>query len=147
MRKIGTIPKEKKKCQAAFASHPNTQQVWCYHHDLLCEELTGPAQTRIDCILSSKPKGERAARLRNFRPVKNISAVKAACDARDAAVETARAAYSAAVKPFLCAYAYAAAVKAAMDTYDAAVETAQNSLQVLHQREWPDNTWNGTSIF
>ena len=40
-----------------------------------------------------------------------------------------------------------AAVKPASDAYNAAVKPASAHLRRLHKKEWPNNTWNGRSIF
>ena len=154
--KIGTIEQELKKCHAAFAAHPNATWAWCCHHEIHYEPLTEPAENRIAFILSSKSKSEQAVRLLNFRPCKDVAAVKTARDAYVAAVKTAKDAYVAAVKPASDAYnaavkpardAQDSAVETARDAQDSAVETARHALRKLHKSEWPDNTWNGKSIF
>ena len=121
--KIGTIEQEEKLCRDAWAKYPNATWAWCCHHGLHCEPLTEPAENRIAYIKSNKSKSEQARRFRNFRPVLDNLAVKPAREAYDIAVKTARKAY------------------------DIAVQTANKPLQKLHTMEWPDNTWNGTSVF
>jgi hypothetical protein len=156
MKKIGTIKQEEKACRKAFADYPNATMAWCCHHDVWLEPLSEPAKNRINFILNYKNKSEQALRLRNFRPVKNAAAVKpardayaAACkpagDAYAAACNTARDAYDAAVKA--ASDAYDAACKPARDAYDAACKTASAPLRKRHRAEWPNNSWNGKSIF
>jgi hypothetical protein len=153
---IGTIEQELKKCREAFAKFPDATWAWCLHHEKHCEPLTEPAENRITFILKNKSQSEQALRFRNFRPCKSAAAVKTARDAYDDAVKTAGDAYAPFVKTADDAYAaavktandaYDAAVKPARDAYAAAVKTASKAIRKLHNSEWPNNTWNGKSIF
>ena len=133
MKQLGTIKEEEAECRAAFTEYNKAAWVWCCHHGILCENLTEPAENRIDYILSSKNKSEQALRLRNFRPCKNNEAVASAIKAYNEAVEPDIKAYNEAVEP---------AIKA----YDEAVASVRKALEQLHNSEWP-NSWNGKSIF
>ena len=144
IKKIGTIQEEVELCRTAFTTYPSTW-AWCCHHEIHCEPLTEPFENRIQYILLEKWENEQAIRFRNFRPCKDVAATTTARDAYAAAVKTASDAYDAAVKP--ARDAYDAAVKPARDAYDAAVKPDSELLRVLHNKEWPDNTWNGNTIF
>jgi hypothetical protein len=84
------------------------------------------------------------------------AAVTPVQEAYDAAVKPDLEAYLAATKPDLEAYlaatkpaleAYNTAVKPAEEVYWAAVKTVRQPLIKLLNQEYPDNTWNGKSIF
>ena len=105
-----------------------------------------------------KPAGDAYAAAVKPACAAFAAAVKTACDAHDAVVKTAcdavvKTACAAVVKPAYAAAlktaadAYAAALKTAADAYAAALKTADEPLRKLHNAEWPNNTWNGQSIF
>jgi cation transport regulator ChaB len=144
-KKIKSIEEELADCRAAFAQHPNAKLVWMCHHEVLIEPLTNPFEHRINYILINKPENERAVRLRNFRPVKNEAAVKSARDVYWAAVKPAQEVYWAATKS--ARDANDAAVKSAEEVYWAAIKAPQQPLVEVLDQEYPNNTWNGDSIF
>jgi hypothetical protein len=165
--KIGTIAQEKKACRAAFLAYPDSKWVWCCHHEKHCEPLTDPAVNRIYFILLSKTSCEQAIRLHNFRPCKNAEAMAQAQKACDEAVDLAIKAYDKAAVQAKKAYnetlvqadkvwheamvqadkTWLEAVVQADKAYNKAVTLANKALRVMHKKEWPDNTWNGKSIF
>ena len=63
-----TIEVEAAECRKAFEGVEVGAVVKNCHHDRLLEVLTEPAEARITYILTSKVEGERARRLREFRP-------------------------------------------------------------------------------
>src|ERR1017187_4696543 len=67
------ITKAAKLCRAAFAEYPKATHAWCCHHEKFFEELTEPAENRIQFILSNKSGSEQVTRLNNFRPVTNLA--------------------------------------------------------------------------
>ena len=151
MTTFKSIEEELKDCRAAFAAHPKAKFGWCIHHEVLFEQINKESgvEGRIACIMKDKLEGERAIRLRNFRPVrveipraliKAATAYYKACAAEDkasAAYDEARAA---------CREAWTALDKATA-AYNEAYAACEPELKKLHDQDWPDNTWNGKSIF
>ena len=156
--KLKSIEEELIDCRAAFAAHPEAKFGWCIHHEVLFEQIDKEygVEGRIACIMNGKAEGERAIRLRNFRParveipralIKAATAYYKACAAEDkasAAYDEARAA---------CREAWTALDKAtaaydeATAAYDEARAACEPELKKLRDQDWPDNTWNGKSIF
>jgi len=149
MTALGTIAAEAKACRAAFADSKVGDAVWCVHHETLIETLTEPPENRIAFILSDKPKGEQARRLREFRPVlgplpEPYSRAEAEYDRAWAEYDRARVEY---------ARAYAEYERLGAEYLRAGAEYARAraeylaALEVQHRAEYPDSTWNGTTIF
>ena len=67
--KLKSIEKEAADCLKAFKNFKVGGMVVHCHHEELVEKLSEPANNRINYILMSKPPGEQARRLREFRPV------------------------------------------------------------------------------
>ena len=177
--KLKSIEEELIDCRAAFAAHPKAKFGWCIHHDVHVEPIdkVSGVEGRITCIMKDKLEGERAIRLRNFRPARveiPRALIKAAtayneawapCDEARAAYNKAWAAYdearaaydkmSAAYNKATAAYnkaraAYdkmSAAFGKAWAAFDEARAACEPELKKLHDQDWPDNTWNGESIF
>lgn len=68
--KLKSIAEEANACRKAFKNIAIGSNVVHCHHSREYETLEEPAENRISYILSNKPKGEQALRLRLFRPVK-----------------------------------------------------------------------------
>jgi hypothetical protein len=66
--KLKSIATEEAACRKAWKGKCVGTWAWHLHHETLTEQLTEPASSRIDYILSSKPEDEQALRLRLFRP-------------------------------------------------------------------------------
>ena len=69
--KLKSIAEEEKACRKAFKGVKVGSHVVHCHHSEEQETLNEPVENRINYILSNKPKGEQALRLRLFRPVKS----------------------------------------------------------------------------
>ena len=74
--KLNSIAEEAAACRKAFKKFPIGGFTLHCHHEQVGETLTELAENRITYILSSKPKHERAIRLRLFRPISNIKLKK-----------------------------------------------------------------------
>ena len=128
-------------CREAFVGIPVGHPVWCCHHEKHFEKLEEPAENRILYILLNKPIEERVERLKNFRPFKNPvlyadyaakrAPLYADYDAKRAPLDADYAAKCAAL------YADYAAKCAPLDA----------DMVKAHKEEWPENTWNGETIF
>src|ERR1035441_7515378 len=70
MEPVGTIEEELAMCIKAWESCPEAKWAWCCHHGWLREPLIEPWMNRVQYIINTKPVGERAIRLRNFRPIR-----------------------------------------------------------------------------
>ena len=90
--KLRSIAAEEAACRKAWKGKRVGTWAWHLHHQQLVERLTEPAKNRIDYILSDKPVGERALRLRLFRPVKS-KVLAAAWAEYDKVLAPARAEY------------------------------------------------------
>ena len=163
--KLKSIEEELIDCRAAFAAHPEAKFGWCIHHEVLFEQIDKESgvEGRIACIMKDKLEGERAIRLRNFRPVRveiprELTEARAAYNKATAAYDEATAAYDEARAAFdeaTAAYDEAraaynkacAAYNKAWAAYDEARAACEPELKKLHDQDWPDNTWNGKSIF
>lgn len=141
MKELGTIEQEATDCRKAFEDVTVGAPVWCCHHEGLCELLREPAEKRIKYILSEKDIKEQARRLREFRPMKGVEAY-ADYHAKRAPLN---ADYHA--KYTLLDTDYHAK-RALLDTdYLAKRAPLDAEMQALHTAEYPDNTWDGNSIF
>jgi len=172
MTTFKSIEEELKDCRAAFAAHPKAKFGWCIHHEVLFEPIdkVSGVEGRITCIMNGKAEGERAIRLRNFRPAR-VEIPRELTEA-SAAYDEARAAYNkawtaldkacadcnkarAALDKATAAYYKAwtaldkawAAYNKAWTALDKACAACEPELKKLHDQDWPDNTWNGESIF
>ena len=125
-RPLGTIEQELADCRAACAAYPDAQEFFFLHHGVPLERLTEPVQNRIDFILSNKPEGERAVRLRNLRPCKDqVWAAKQRPE---------RLALAAKQRP----------ERDALHAKQRPEWAALHAIaKVQFDIEWPDNTWNG----
>ncbi|MGI0068541.1 MAG: hypothetical protein ACREB9_09105 [Thermoplasmata archaeon] len=139
--------------------------VWHIHHDVLCELLTEPMESRIAFIKENKPMGEIETRLRLMKPVRNVRALlaDAALSKARAAVSKARADLSTARADLSTARAdwretYADWSKADADWREAYADWSEadagwhkacsgNVITALHAEECPNCPWNGRTIF
>jgi len=139
--KLGTIKKELENCKAAWKSVSNAKWAWCCHHDMLMEPLCVSWEVRVEYILKNKEKSERAVRFRNFRPVRVAIPTK---------LEKCGIEYTNAWNKYYHDNSQLNTVKAtaAIAKYNKVVDTlsADNWIK-LHDKDWPDNTWSGESIF
>lgn len=171
---IGMIEEEKAACVAAFEAAPEAEFAWCCHHEVHIERLDN-WRDRVAFISKNKPVSEQAVRFRNFRPVcrlQTTEAYKARVGAYKAWVEADKAwaeaykVWAEAYKTWTKAYktwtkadkawtkAYKAWTKAdkvwveAFKTWAKAYKAwSEPDKKALHDLDWPDNTWNGRSIF
>ena len=135
MTPLKSIEEEKKDCIAAFKACPEAKFAWCCHHEIHVEFLTESFQKRINYIISDKPESERALRFRNFRPVRvKLSEI----------IEKALADYYKAWDVYIKARADWNKTWA---DYEKALRENKEELIKLHNEDWPDNSWNGKSIF
>jgi len=166
---LKSISEERAACIAAFESNPKATFAWCCHHSVLIETLTEPFMARIEYIDTDKPEGERAIRLRNFRPVrvelpeevrkaqdaywKAEDARRKAKDACDKAKDAYWKAWDAYEKAEDACWKAHDAYGKAEDACDKARDSRLKALSswveasAVHDNDWPDNTWNGKSIF
>ena len=156
MKPIKSIEEELADCRKAFAEHPDAKLVWCCHHTVLVEKLTEPFENRISYILLVKPEEERAARFRNFRPVKDeVTIAKALEDHKTAiakalkdcniAIAKAEEDYKTAIAKALagCNIAiakaeedYKTAVAKGMEDYGAAIAKAMEDYETAIAKPW-----------
>ena len=134
---LKSIEEEKQDCIKAFTDFPS-KFAWCCHHEEHCEPLAYSFMDRVNYILLNKPENEQALRFRNFRPAKDEETEKPLREAYVAQVKPLREAYE--VQLNLLRKAYRAQEKPLWEAFLAQVKP-------LHEAEWPDNSWNGTSIF
>ena len=140
------IEKAADRCRAAFAEYPNATHAWCCHHEVFYEQLTEPAENRIQFILKNKNESEQVARLNNFRPVRDWAGKLAPLDADyEAKCASLYADYEAKRAPL---YADYEAKCATLDAdYKAKCATLMKPIKKLYKQEVPLGTWNGKSIF
>ena len=117
---LKSIEEEKQDCIEAFKANPDTKFAWCCHHDVLIEALIEPWLNRVNYISSDKPKAEQASRFRSFRPVRVALTYQ---------VDKAQIEY----------------VKTLVE-YNKALAEYHSELTLLHNQDWPDNTWNGKQV-
>jgi hypothetical protein len=140
---LKTIAEEAADCRTAFAGVKVGSPVWLVHHTILCELLTEPAEDRIAYILSDKPEGEQARRLREFRPMSNVCAT--AWAEYDKVRTNVWAEYEK-VRDTPCAE-YWRACRTALAELDKVRVTDFAEFHRLHMAEYPNSTWNGNTIF
>ena len=156
---IKSIEEELKDCEQAFKDCPKAKFAWTCHHAILIEFLIEPYQNRIKYIMTGKPESERAVRLRNFRPVRvelpaKLTKAGAEKDNARAEKDKALAEYDKARAEYDKARAekdkaLAEWDKAWAEWDKARAEYFNEGAKVVkdHDSDWPDNTWNGISIF
>ena len=120
--------KPKMKSARAVARVPRTTSgllAWHVHHDKLCERLTEPIESRIECIRDNKPKNEIDTRLRLLKVVKDQARAERALKKYNAIVSKPRS------------------------DYDAIESKAwsDSGLDALHEEECKDCPWDGKTIF
>ena len=140
--KLGTIKEEAAACRRAFKGVEIGSLVWLCNHEILIEPLSEPARHRINYILMSKPLGEQARRLREFRPVlgslpDEFNRAYAEFNRADAKWNKARAERNKADAKWNKAYIKRNRVYTKL----------KPALIALHLSECPNTTWNGKSIF
>ena len=120
--------KPKMKSARAVARVPRTTSgllAWHVHHDKLCERLTEPIESRIECIRDNKPKNEIDTRLRLLKVVKDQARAERALKKYNAIVSKPRS------------------------DYDAIESKAwsDSGLDALHKKECKKCPWDGKTIF
>ena len=131
---LKSIEEEKQTCIEAFKASPTAKFAWCCHHGSLIEALTEPWLNRVNYICSSKPKAEQASRFRSFRPVWITlpdQIVKTWAEHKRTLAEYTRAGYN---------------YHKARYVYNEVVTEYHSELTLLHNQDWPDNTWNGKQV-
>jgi len=126
---LKSVEEELADCRAAFAAYPKTGWLWRCHHEVHIEQLKACVEDRIDFIHRYKDYDEQACRFRNLRPVR----VKLPCEVVDAWQ--------------LFQDAEGSDILGTHDDFKFALEDWSPELKALHDQDWPDNTWNGISIF
>jgi len=138
-----------KDCREAWAQHPEATIAWCCHHEVQIEPLAFPVEERIEYILNNKPEQERVLRFTNFRPF--IGTLPRGMQKADADWQKAYADRQKAYADRQKAYADWQKADADWQKADAdwqkAYADCKDEINVLHQQQVPNNTWNGKSIF
>lgn len=137
------INKAARDCRKAFAAHPKATFAWTHWHDTLVSPIPDDEQPerRIEVILTEKSVHEHVVRLRNFRPVIGPLPTPIAKAGANYAKAWAnhRKARTGYAKTWLT-------YDKARTDYDVLCDH-EPKLAEQHNREWPDNTWNGANIF
>ena len=135
-----------KRCRAAFAKYPNAKWAWCCHHEVIAEQLSEPAETRIRYILENKPRSELVARFNNFRPVRDENKFKPARAEYERVESPAWAEYERVTSPARAEYERV--TSQAWAEYERVKSQAfKISLRNIYKQDVPIGTWNGKSIF
>ena len=131
---LKTWQEELADCRAAAEAHPEVEIFLFVHHNIFCERLIQPLETRIRVILATKPEAQWACRFRHLRPL--TFRLPAAYDKAREAYDKAWAA---------CGKAGEACAKAQAD-YGQAQEDCKSELKLLLDSAQPGNTWTGKNI-
>ena len=134
--------------------------VWHIHHDMLCEPLTEPFETRVAYIKSQKRAIEVPTRLRLMKPVRGklpeLDKVSAELLKARAEWEKACAEWEKACAELLKAGAKVLKAGAELNKASAEFNKAgaeldkalrHPSVLALHAKECPDCPWDGETIF
>jgi len=151
------IDRAAEKCRRIARKHPDATWWWCpYHGDHVLKMTLGEVLERIETILRTKPRGELVCRLNILRPVlhprrlpRELVKALAVCDeARDARSKAWAAFYDRETVKTNAAYVKAVNAHFKADVvYRTIAAACEPRLAALHNEEWPDNTWNGSTIF
>src|ERR1022692_4314407 len=150
------ITKAAKLCRAAFAEYPKATHAWCCHHEKFFEELTEPAENRIQFILSNKSGSEQVTRFNNFRPVTNLAKFQPALAEYEKVRQQAWAEYEKVRQQALAEYEkvrqqawaeYEKVRQPALSEYEKVRQQALKPLLKLYKKDVPLGTWNDKSIF
>ena len=153
--------KPKMKSARAVARVPRTTSgllAWHVHHDKLCERLTEPIESRIECIRDNKPKNEIDTRLRLLKVVKDQARAERALKKYNAIRSKAGSDYNAIASKAWSEYnairskaqsKYDAIVSKPRSEYDAIESKAwsDSGLDALHKKECKKCPWDGKTIF
>jgi len=153
--------KPKMKSARAVARVPRTTSgllAWHVHHDKLCERLTEPIESRIECIRDNKPKNEIDTRLRLLKVVKDQARAERALKKYNAIASKPRSDYNAIASKAWSEYnairskaqsKYNAIESKARYEYDAIESKAwsDSGLDALHKKECKKCPWDGKTIF
>src|ERR1019366_2411950 len=149
------ITKAAKLCRAAFAEYPKATHAWCCHHEKFFEELSEPAENRIQFILSAKAESEQVTRLNNFRPVTELAKFQQAWAEYGKVTQQAWAEYDKVTQQARAEYgkvtqqAWAELEKVthqARAEYGKVTQPASKPLLKIYKQDVPLGTWNGKSI-
>jgi hypothetical protein len=127
MYELKSIEEEAEDCRQAFKGVKEGAFVWLCHHEVLVEVLKEEVENRIRYILTWKPEGERAIRLREFRPVK----------------EELPKEYSEARQKYDEAWQKYDEVR---QKYDEAQQKYDEELTSIHLKAYPDTVWDKRTI-
>jgi hypothetical protein len=135
------INRERVECEKHIKANPDARFYYCHWHnkEITPVTLSELPMKRVECICTHKPKNQRVLRLRNFRPV--LGELPFLIEAGAAWQKAAVAAWREAAACAVAAWQRADAAWQAICSDHAA------EIHEQHNREWPDNTWNGKSIF
>ena len=152
MKPLGTIEEELVGCNGAWEAHPGVKEAYGFHHGVVAELLPELWERRVAFIMSHKDASERAARLRNFRPVitplpEEYLAARAKRDADCSALNAACAAWAAWDADRAAWDAARAKWNADRAKWNAACAAWKPVIEAAFNKDWPDNTWNGEDIF
>lgn len=141
-----SIEEALRKCRLAWSPYPEVNFGWCIHHEVLCEPLLFPIETRVEIILTDKPESELICRFDNMRPMTDEFRMPAAIRNVGIAMRLAHRAWMINPVPSQTGL-YDVYDRAQTAWYLLAKDQFRNALQHLHRNDVPDNTWNGRSIF
>jgi hypothetical protein len=162
---LRSIEEELAACRAAFADLPNPTHVYCQWHNKRISAVTSSEipEERILFIGAHKLEIQRAVRFRNFRPVKSplpqeLVAAEATCQSAWNVLIQKRNAFEAACfdaskSSLERGNYYSEHLQATRDLDFARDELRRilaemsDTIALLHDADWPDNTWNGLDIF
>ena len=131
-RLLSLASQEQVRCEQAWTACPDAEWAWCCHHALHVEPMLRSYQGRISYIFENKQMHELPARYRNFRPVRVQLPV--------ALVET----FSGSKSEIVPCYLFEEMIR---DYEPQLIRDYEQQLRVLHDQDWPDNSWDGTNIF
>jgi hypothetical protein len=165
---LKTWQEELADCRAAAEAHPEVEIFLFVHHNIFCERLIQPLETRIRVILATKPEAQWACRFRHLRPLtfRLPAAYDQAWEAYGKAQEDygkageaydlARAACDQAREAWKARDQARAACDKAREAWKArdqaraacgkAQEDCKSELKLLLDSAWPGNTWTGKNI-
>ena len=150
---------------------------WHLHHDVLLEPLTEPLKNRIEYIKESKPKNEIELRLKLLKPVRGklpdeiIKVGEAYYKAQETSDKARKTYYKAWETYYKMDETYNEAKEAcdkigeaydktgetyneakevyneAKKVYDKTLKKYSKEINELHEKECPNCSWNGKTIF
>ena len=113
---LQSVDEEARLCRERWAAYPECTMAHSCHHNMHFELLAAPFEERIQFILTEKPEAQRASRLHHFGPL-----------------------------PF-GPLPLPVGLLAAWVAANTANTEASPEFRELHDRLYPDCTWNGKRI-